>query len=92
MLGVRMMEYSGSNKGINNRKAYNDDPFHIDKEPTLLVRRNDPVPDRIRRKDFVKAKSCVPDVTRFEISTLDGVVTYVYDENTDCMVRDYEKN
>lgn len=88
MLGVRMMEYSGTNKGINS-SILPDDPFHIGKEPTLLVQRNDPVPDRIRRKDFVKAKSCIPEVTRFEIGEGEDAIVYVYDENSDCMVREH---
>lgn len=87
MLGVRMLEYSGTNKGINS-SILPDDPFHIDKEPTLLVKCNDPVPDRIRRKDFVKAKSCIPEVTRFEITERGNIVVYVYDENSDCMVKE----
>lgn len=84
MLGVRMMEYSGANKGIKRAGKY-----ETDKEPTLLVKCNDPVPDRIRRRDFVKAKSCIPEVTRFEIGEGEDAIVYVYDENSDCMVREH---
>lgn len=85
MLGVRTMEYNASKHGIDNHSKMND--FSSDKF-IRLVAKNEDVPDRIRRKDFVKAKSCVPDVTRFEIGEGADAVVYVYDENSDCMVRE----
>lgn len=85
MLGVRSMEYRASKNGIENRSKMND--FNSDKI-IQLVERNEDVPDRIRRKDFAKAKSCIPEVTRFEIGEGADVIVYIYDENSDCMVRE----
>lgn len=85
MLGVRTMEYNASKRGIDNHCKMND--YTTDKF-IRLVEKNEDVPDRIRRKDFVKAKSCIPEVTRFEIGEGDDAVVYVYDENSDCMVRE----
>lgn len=85
MLGVRTMEYHASKNGINNINTMQD---YFAKEMIPLVR-NEDVPDRIRRKDFVNAKSCIPEVTRFEVLNGDvPVAVYVYDENTDCMVKE----
>lgn len=85
MLGVRSMEYRASKNGIENRSKMND--FNSDKI-IQLVERNEDVPDRMRRKDFAKAKSCIPEVTRFEIGEGADAIVYVYDENSDCMVRE----
>lgn len=85
MLGVRSMEYKASKNGIENRSKMKD--YSTDKV-IQLVERNEDVPDRIRRKDFAKAKSCIPEVTRFEIGEGTDAIVYVYDENSDCMVRE----
>lgn len=84
MLGVRTMDYKASRKGIENNSKMND--YSSDKVVKLIDYKDD-VPDRIRRKDFVKAKCCIPTVTRFEIGERDDAIVYVYDENSDCMVK-----
>lgn len=85
MHGVRSMDYKVSKNGIENRSKMND---YSSGKSIKLIAYTDDVPDRIRRKDFVKAKSCVPDVTRFEIGEGADAIVYVYDENSDCMVRE----
>ena len=50
MLGVRSMEYKASKNGIENRTKMND--FSSDKI-IQLVERNEDVPDRMRRRNFV---------------------------------------
>ena len=85
MLGVRSMEYRASKNGVENFSKMND----IKSDKVIqLVERNEDVPDRMRRKDFAKAKSCIPEVTRFEIGEGADAIVYVYDENSDCMVRE----
>lgn len=84
MLGVRSMDYKARRKGIENNSMMND--YSSDKRVKLIDYMDD-VPDRIRRKDFVKAKLCIPTVTRFQIGEGDDAVVYIYDENSDCMVK-----
>lgn len=84
MLGVRIMEYNASKRGIDNYSKMNDCSSG---KSVKLIYYMDNVPDRIRRKDFVKAKLCIPNVTRFQIGEGDDAVVYIYDENSDCMVK-----
>lgn len=88
MNGVKVWDYRSNNNGIENYSG----TVVCTKEPTVLVERNDPVPDRILREEFVKMKSCIPTVTRFEITKLDKTVAWVYDEETDSMIKEENSN
>nr|DAD78985.1 MAG TPA: hypothetical protein [Siphoviridae sp. ctv4j104] len=88
MNGVKVWDYSSKNNGIENYS----NTVVCTKKPTVLVERNDAVPDKISREEFVKMKSCIPTVTRFEITKLDKTVAWVYDEMTDSMIKEENGN
>lgn len=88
MVGVRVMDYRSSTDGIDR-----DVDFKPAKEKILLVERNDETPDRIPREEFVKMKSCIPTVTRFEITRpMSDTQVWVYDEETNMMIKEENGN
>lgn len=88
MVGVRVIDYRLNDNGIEKVQEYRASS----KKPILLIERNDSAPDRISREEFVKLKSCIPTVTRFEITKLGVVTAWVYDEETNMMIKEENNN
>ena len=88
MIGVRVLDYRSKSAGIE--RLCSVEPA---KDRTLLAERNEDVPDRISRKDFAKMKSCIPTVTRFEITIpMCDTQVWVYDEESDMMMKEENSN
>lgn len=84
MVGARVLDYRSNVDGIEHPVEM--EPMH---DSVLLVEKNEEVPNRIPRKDFVKMKSCIPTVTRFEITKpMCDTQVWVYDEESDMMIKE----